>query len=241
MEALEILRLQENNIDDIKVLSDIKFPNLKELNLSKNRLNDNCIKHLKNFKNKTSITILNVYDNNIKDPKFFTIIKDFTNLKELYVGHNKFENKFIAEKYDFPGTLEIIGLTIGVFSNESINEIKKFNFKNLKTLYLKGNDLKNLDFIKNLTCENLENIWLRNNFIVDYKPLERFNKTLKRIILRGNLISDIKGLKNFVEQFEQLNELVLSENKIDLNNKENSEIIDQIIKLKKKNFILKYN
>ena len=28
MEALEILRLQENNIDDIKVLSDIKFPNL---------------------------------------------------------------------------------------------------------------------------------------------------------------------------------------------------------------------
>ena len=241
LEALEILRLQENNIDDIKVLSDIKFPNLKELNLSKNRLNDNCIKHLKNFKNKESITILNVYDNNIKNPEFFTIIKDFTNLKELYVGHNKFENKFSAEKYDFPGTLEIIGLTIGVFSNESINEIKKFNFKNLKTLYLKGNDLKNLDFIKNLTCENLENIWLRNNFIVDYKPLERFNKTLKRIILRGNLISDIKGLKNFVEQFEQLNELVLSENKIDLNNNENSKIIDQIIKLKKKNFILKYN
>ena len=241
LEALEILRLQENNIDDIKVLSEINFPNLKELNLSKNRLNDNCIKHLKNFKNKESITILNVYDNNIKNPEFFTIIKDFTNLKELYVGHNKFENKFIAEKYDFPDTLEIIGLTIGVFSNESINEIKKFNFKNLKTLYLKGNDLKDLNFIKNLTCENLENIWLRNNFIVDYIPLERFNKTLKRIILRGNLISDIKGLKNFVEQFEQLNELVLSENKIDLNNKENSEIIDQIIKLKKKNFILKYN
>ena len=51
LEALEILRLQENNIDDIKVLSDIKFPNLKELNLAKNRLNDNCIEHLKNFKN----------------------------------------------------------------------------------------------------------------------------------------------------------------------------------------------
>ena len=71
--------------------------------------------------------------------------------------------------------------------------------------------------------------------------MERFNKTLKRIILRGNLISDIKGLKEFVEKFEQLNELVLSENKIDLNNNENSKIIDQIIKLKKKNFILKYN
>ena len=64
---------------------------------------------------------------------------------------------------------------------------------------------------------------------------------MKRIILRGNLISDIQGLKEFVDQFEQLNELVLSENKIDLNNKKNSDIIDQIIKLKKKNFILKYN
>ena len=62
---------------------------------------------------------------------------------------------------------------------------------------------------------------------------------MKRIILRGNLISDISGLKVFVDQFEQLNELVLSENKIDLNKNENSEIIDQIIKLKKKNFILK--
>ena len=241
LEFLEILRLQENNIDDIKVLSEIEFPNLKELNLSKNRLNDNCIKHLKKFKIKHCIQILNVYDNNIKNPEFFTLIKDFTSLKELYVGHNKFENKFNAEKYDFPDTLEIIGLTIGVFSNESINEIKKFNFKNLKTLYLKGNDLNKLDFIKNLTCVNLENIWLRNNFIDDYKPLERFKKSLKRIILRGNLISDIRGLKVFVDQFEQLNELVLSENKIDLNNNKNSEIIDQIIKLKKKNFILKYN
>ena len=40
--------------------------------------------------------------------------------------------------------------------------------------------------------------------------------------------------KEFVEKFEQLNELVLSENKIDLNNNKNSDIIDQIIKLKKK-------
>ena len=31
-QSLEILRLQENNIDDIKVLSEIEFPNLKELN-----------------------------------------------------------------------------------------------------------------------------------------------------------------------------------------------------------------
>ena len=77
--------------------------------------------------------------------------------------------------------------------------------------------LDNLDFIYDLKCKKLENILLRNNFIVNYKPLEIFKKSIKRFILRGNPISEIKGLKEFMEKFEQLNELVLSDNKIDLN------------------------
>ena len=239
---LKILRLQENNIDDIKVLSEIEFPNLKELNLSKNRLNDECIVHLKNLKSKDCITVLNVYDNNIKNPEFFTIIKDFTKLEVLYVGHNQFEDKFNAESYDFPDTLTKIGLTIGVFSDKSIKAIKKFKFKNLETLYLKGNGLKNLGFIKELQCPNLKNIWLRNNLIQDYKPLESLKSKIKLINLRGNLISNISDLDKFLEQFEVLDELVLSDNKIDLNNSKNSEVIDRIIKAKKKKkFILKYN
>ena len=238
---LEILRLQENNIDDIKVLSEIEFPNLRELNLSKNRLNDNCIEHLKNFKIKKCIKELNVYDNNIKNPEFFSIMKDFKQLEVLFVGHNKFENRFDAESYEFPDTLKKVGLTIGVFSNESIEAIKKFKFKNLETLYLKGNGFKNLEFIKDLQCDKLENIWLRNNLIEDYRPLERFKETIKVINLRGNLISNIKGLDEFLKQFKVLNEFVLSDNKIDLTNTDNSKIIEKIIKLNsKKKFILKY-
>ena len=38
-------------------------------------------------------------------------------------------------------------------------------------------------------------------------------------------------MKEFVEQFKVLNELVISDNKIDLNNLQNTDIIDQIIKL----------
>jgi len=63
-------------------------------------------------------------------------------------------------------------LTIGVFSNESIKEIKKFKFINLKTLYLKGNSLQNLDFIDELQCQNLENIWLKNNYIENFKSFK---------------------------------------------------------------------
>ena len=38
-------------------------------------------------------------------------------------------------------------------------------------------------------------------------------------------------MKEFVEQFKVLNELVISDNKIDLDNLKNIDIIDQIIKL----------
>ena len=80
-------------------------------------------------------------NNNITNPEFFSIIKNISTLVELYVGHNKFEEKFEEDEYIFPDSLEKIGLTIGVFSNESIKEIKKFKFINLKTLYIKGNSL----------------------------------------------------------------------------------------------------
>ena len=68
--------------------------------------------------------------------------------------------------------------------------------------------------------------------------MEKLKESLKKIVLRGNLISNIKGLKEFVENFKNLNELDISDNKIDLNNIENSDIIDKVIKLKK--VILKY-
>ena len=38
-------------------------------------------------------------------------------------------------------------------------------------------------------------------------------------------------MKDFVEQFKVLNELVISDNKIDLDNLKNIDIIEQIIKL----------
>ena len=113
-------------------MTNIEFPSLKILNLTKNRLNDSCIEHLKNLKNKDTIEELNLYDNNIRNPEFFLIIKDFINLQTLFIGHNKFNENFDAERYDFPDSLTIIGLTIGVFSRESIKHIKKFYFNKLE-------------------------------------------------------------------------------------------------------------
>ena len=242
---LEKLFLSENNIDNIEVLTKIEFPSLKILNLTKNRLIDSCIEHLKNLKNKDTIEELNLYDNNIRNPKFFLIIKDFINLQTLFIGHNKFNENFDAERYDFPDSLTIIGLTIGVFSRESIKHIKKFYFNKLETLYLKGNDLDSLKFIEDLQCKNLKNIWLRNNAISDLniKITNKLKDSIIKFNLRGNLISDITHLKDFVDQFENMEEFTISDNEIDLNSQDNLNIINEIIEEKKnqrKKFILKY-
>ena len=212
---LEKLFLSENNIDNIEVLTKIEFPSLKILDLTENRLNDSCIEHLKNLKNKDTIEELNLYDNNIRNPKFFLIIKDFINLQTLFIGHNKFNENFDAERYDFPDSLTIIGLTIGVFSRESIKHIKKFYFNKLETLYLKGN----------------------------VKITNKLKDSIIKFNLRGNLISDITHLKDFVDQFENMEEFTISDNEIDLNSQDNLNIINEIIEEKKnqrKKFILKY-
>ena len=229
---LEILHISENNVVNIEVLSSISLPNLKTLNLTKNRLDNSCIEHLKNIINKDCITELNLYDNNITDPKFFGIIKYFKKLETLYIGHNKFKDEFNAERYDFPDTLKIVGLSLGVFSHTTIKHISKFYFKQLETLYLKGNDIDSLDFIEDLKCQNLKDIWLRNNAISNL-DIEKFSdslkKSLKKINLRGNKISNIEGLKNFIEKFENLEEFVISDNNIDLNSDNNSKIIRDIL------------
>ena len=241
---LEILHISENNVENIEPLTKVNFPKLIDLDLTKNRLNNKCIAHLQNLMNKDSIKILNLYDNNITEPKFFDIIKDFKNLTTLFIGHNKFKGEFNSEKYIFPDSLKIIGLTIGVFSATTIQYISKFHFIGLNTLYLKGNDIDSLDFIEELQCESVKDIWLRNNAIsnLDIKINNKLKDSLIKLNLRGNQISDITKLKEFVNQFTKLEELVISDNKIDLNNNENLVILDQIIdeRQKKGNFLLQY-
>ena len=157
-------------------------------------------------------------------------------MQSLFIGHNKFNENFDAERYDFPDSLTIIGLTIGVFSRKSIKHIKKFYFNKLETLYLKGNDLDSLKFIEDLQCKNLKNIWLRNNAISDLniKITNKLKDSIIKFNLRGNLISDITHLKDFVDQFENMEEFTISDNEIDLNSQDNLNIINEIIEEKKK-------
>ena len=226
------LELSDNNLKDLTPLLKSKFPVLEELNLSMNKINDENANKL--FKiNMPNISYINLYYNDLKKYDIFKNFHVFKKLTKLFAGLNKF-NKELSEIdentiYDC-STIEEIGLTKGVFSDESIDLISKFKFENLKYLYLSCNNLSSLSFVDKINCkiENLEEIWLTSNDISDFYPLIKFNN-LKKIILKDNIISNINKLVDFVKHFNGLKKIDFTENEIDKNNKYNAEIIENSI------------
>jgi len=84
--------------------------------------------------------------------------ENFKNLKILYLGINKLHPDYenVKDKkviYDF-SNIDDLGLSTGLFSEEAIKLLEKFNLKNIKTLYLNANNLNSFDFIDYLNCNN---------------------------------------------------------------------------------------
>lgn len=236
---LKLLELSDNNIEDLTPFLNYKFPVLEELNLSMNKIDDENANKL--FKIEIpNISFINLYYNNLRKYDFFKHIHVFRKLTKLFIGLNKF-NKGKSEIdentiYDC-STIEEIGLTKGVFSDESIELISKFKFEKLKILYLNCNNLSNLSFVEKLNCniENLEEFWLTSNDISEFYPLIKFNNLIK-IILKDNIISNIDKLVDFVKHFNKLKIIDFTENEIDKNNKDNYEIIEKSIFKGSKNY-----
>ena len=227
LENLEKISLRENNLKSIEPLINIEFPNLKYLNLGKNRLDNKNIEYLCSL-NVKNLKYLNIFENNITDPQVFHIPSHLKTIKLFYLGCNKLIfNKNSNDKYDL-GELEEIGLSGGVFSKNTINLIQNIYFNKLKILYLNCCNIDSLNFVNKLYSPCLEEIWFMNNYIDNFMPLIKYKKTMKIINLKNNKISDISNIENFIDKFEKLEKITLSENLIDFNLKENRNIIINI-------------
>ena len=169
---------------------------------------------------------INLFKNQFKSSGIFTTLKRFPNLTKFFIGNNKIVEPY-NEIYDC-SQIEEIGLSMGIFSENTIEKISNFKFVNLKILYLNSNNIKSLSFIEGLNCENLEEIWFMNDYIETFEKLEKF-KNLKIINMKNNKIKDIRNLEGFINKLPKLEKIVLSENKID---KERNKNI--LMKIKKK-------
>lgn len=201
-----------------------------------NRINDENALKLLNVEF-PELYFLNLFFNNLKTFEIFENIHKLKKLRKLYIGLNRFKKKQNEDEkinYDCK-SIEKIGLSRGVLSNETIDLIERFKFENLKKLYLSACGLNSLSFIDKLNCksEKLEGIWLNLNNISEFFPLVKF-KELKTIKLNKNLITDIRKLVDFVKNFEHLEIIDFSDNNIDTNDKNNNEILHKIKELKDK-------
>ena len=229
---LKILNLSENNIDDISPLKYLISPNLDSLILLKNKINDKNIEYIKDFQF-PKLKSLNFFNNSFTNFQIFDEIKVFKNLTLLYIGSNRFQkyihniniNNINSIKYNFDN-LEIFGGTKGVFNNNTIELLTCFKFPKLKKLYLSGNNLNSLAFIKSLYCPELKEIWLKDNDLKDFNELIKFEK-LEIINLENNLIESLAKFEPFLKK-KKLIKVYISENKIDVKN--NKILIDQIKK-----------
>ena len=230
---LKTLELRNNRINTIEPLLKAKFKDIEVLNLAVNNIDDTNIKYLyeMNFPN---LLTLNLYYNCFNSINIFKIRnynKNLSKLDTFYIGNNPF-NINIKEidikntSFDF-SSLKKIGLTKKIFNDDSIMIIKCFVFTNLQTLYLSVNDISSLSFVDGLELPSITNFQIHTSLITDYYPLVKY-KTLEKIVLNNNKISNIDKLEKFFEELQKLKILDLQGNNIDINNKENKEIIKRV-------------
>ena len=233
---LKYLYLSDCHISDVKPLLYLNIPNLVELDLSLNFINDEYI-YIFEHKKFHNLKLLNLFGNHFHNAKLFQCFKKYKQLEELMLGQNETNKSLIDIKnidVKFEITTKEIGLTRGVFSNDSINSISHFIFHNLEILYLSGNNICSLDFVKYLKNVNLKELWLTSNLITDFMPLIQL-RTLEKILLNKNPISNMSNLKKFTEELHHLNLIDFRDTKIDINDKYNVFIRKQVekkIKLK---------
>ena len=231
MRNLKKLKLNENNITNIDPLLVCDFSGLKEIHLEGNKLNYQSMKNFEKMRFE-NIKFINLYINEIESPKIFEKIMNFNSLKKFYVGQNKFSKEEIIKngntKYDL-SHLKRIGLT-GNFTNENIFFILNLKLTDLKFIYLNKNNLSSLSFLKDMDCPNLVSFWARENNLTDYNDILKlkYKDKLKRINLKENNIDNIDNLLEFISNFPKLRLLILANNKINLDNPQNKQIIKDI-------------
>jgi len=232
---LEKLVLTENCISDIEPLVNANFKNIKVIDLELNRIGDDNIPHL--FKLKFGkLKEINLYLNNFTDPSIFEFKngeseKNLPNLKVFFLGNNKINWNLKKDKninYNF-SELKSIGLSCGLFDENTISYLKNFNFKNLEKIFLSRNNIYSLSFVKNLELPNIKEFYINSTYIKEFYSLVKY-ETLEKIGLRENYINNIDNLESFIKKLPKLKYIGLERNDIDMNEEKNKKIIDSIHK-----------
>ena len=248
LDRIKILNLEYNRISSINIFQNLNMKNIETLNLS-----SNAISSIGNLHKVSMINIQYLYlsRNSIDSIDILSKV-NFPKLKGLYLAENKISNISILSKVSFFNLSELFLNSNLISSVEVLNEV---NFPILKTLNLSCNKISSIDTISKIPCLKLEEINLRMNLISNVEPLSKINlfylkglhldnnkisdisclskayfKNLQRLYLNNNLIVNISMFK--FNPFNKLDTLTLAGNKINIKDRNNKKIVEDLEKKK---------
>ena len=225
---LDKLYLSENLISNVEPLLRAKFKKIKYLDFARNKIGDENIPYLLGMKF-DHLKELNLFSNSLTDCSIFNLqnSQNLPKLEVFYIGNNRINwVNSMDIKYNFKN-LTAIGLTGGIFDDNSIEYINNFDFSSLKIIYLSRCDIHSLNFVKKLKLPFIEEFYLNDTFINEFYPLNKYKK-LKIIEMRNNSIKNINKLKSFFEELPKLKQFNIKGNNIDMHLEENEAIMESV-------------
>ena len=194
---LIMLLLERNNLNDacIDIFDNLVLPNIECISLYENKITSIRIFYvMKKFKNLTKLYL--------GHNKF--------SADEINKFNKENKNDQIIE---FPPKLILLGLS-GNFNKETNCFIKKLNFENIQVLYLYDNELNSLKILENIYFKNLKKIWLNGNNLKDISEIDylKGKENIELINLIRNKLNDdnVKKFINLKKNFPKLTKLNLS-------------------------------
>ena len=176
------INLNMKSIGDngFKYLSNIKFKEIKSLNLYENKISD--LNHLINLNNGNileKLINLRLTNNNISDISPLTLIH-FNSLEYLWINDNNIIDISPLEKMKCQNLLEL-----GLNHNRirSIDVFEKVYFPKLEKLDLKGNEIIDLKILEKVEFKNLKKLDLSKN----REKIDENNPTIIKLKNKNNL------------------------------------------------------
>lgn len=235
-ENLKKLDLSENQI----VLEQLAtFPNLQELNLSYNN-----IENLNNISSFTQLQVLNL-SYNILSLKSLHMLSEIENLKELNLSGNELK-AFEFEDGNF-SKLEIIDLSSNKFTSKfKSSEFweRLSNLKKLKNLSISHNKMRGIhtELLKPGDFDKLESLDFSNNIVDNQHNLicARNFESLKELIVTGNPFAKLNLVDALrLEIYTRTGAVVVNELDYDTRRKKKEIIYPKMMRVKEDSFIKK--
>ena len=191
------LYLERNNLNDncIDILDNIIMPNIESISLYENKI--------------TSIGIFDVIKKFENLTKLYLGHNKFSRDEIIKFNKENEKDKII----EFPPKLIVLGLS-GNFNKETNCFIKKLILENIQVLYIYDNELNSLKILEDIDFKNLKRIWLNGNNLKDIDELKylKGKENIEFINLIRNKLNDdnIKKFINLKKNFPKLTKINIS-------------------------------